>query len=132
MRQRSIEYFLSPQDVELINGFIQNSLERFEKYDGRARLAPKRFNTDELQKLYIAKYGEWDKAVKTQTPDGLSCYLDLLRDGGAPCPIEQFLKELMQAIEQAIHPNRLQFMLHRLESGLDGCEFSCPCPSEPE
>jgi len=130
MRQRSIEYFLSPEDVELINGFIENSLERFEKYDGRARLAPKRFNTDELQKL--TKYGEWDKAVKAEVPDGSSCYLDHIRESGGSCPIEQFLKELMQVIEQAIHPNRLQNMLHRLESGLDGCEFSCPCPSEPE
>jgi hypothetical protein len=130
MRSRSIEYFLSPQDIELVTDFVRQSLERFEKYDGRARMAPKRFNTDELQRLYIVKYGEWDRAVKTRMPDASSTYLDFIRESGS-CPIERFLKAFMQVIEQSIHPNRLQNMLQRLESELAGCEFSCPCPGEP-
>jgi len=108
-------------------------MDRFEKHNGRARMAPKRFNTDELQKLYIAKYGEWDKAVKTQMPNAPSTYLDYIRKSDDPfsCPIEQFMKAFMQVIEQAIPPNRLQYMLRKLESGLEKCEYTCPCPSEP-
>ena len=134
MRSRSIDNFLSQQENEYITSFIQNSIERFEKYDGLIRMTPKRFNTDELQKIYIAKYNLWDKAVKTQIPNTSSTYLDYLRksDNPYPCPIEQFLKTFMQIIEQAIPPNKLQNMLSELETELTKCEFTCPCPSEPE
>ena len=131
MRSRSIEYFLSQRDVEVLNSFIRSSVERSEKYDGRIRMAPRRLNTDDLQKLYIAKYGEWDKAVKAEVPDGASCYLDLIREGDAPCPIEGFLKALMQVIEQAIPASRFQGVVEKLETGLVECEFLCSCPSEP-
>lgn len=133
MRSRSIDNFLAQQENMLITYFIQNSIDRFEKYDGRIRMVPKRFNTDELQILYIAKYNLWDKAVKTQMPDTSSSYLDYLRksDNPYPCPIEQFLKTFVQIIEQAIHPSKLQNMLQKLENELTKCEFPCPCPSEP-
>ena len=133
MRSRSIDNFLSPHDIELITKFIQQSMNRFEKYDGIIRMMPQRYNTDELQKLYIKKYGEWGKAVKTQMPDNSSTYLDVIRKSGNPfpCPIEQFLKAFMQVIEQAIPPTRLQKLLQKLETELTSCEFPCPCPSEP-
>ena len=129
----SLDNFLSQQENELITDFIQYNIERFEKYDGRIRMTSKRFNTDELQKIYIAKYNLWDKAVKTQMLDTSSTYLDHLRKSGIPdpCPIERFLKTFMQIIEQAIPPSKLQDMLSKLETELSRCEFSCPCPSEP-
>ena len=132
MRSRSIDKYLSPRDIELITNFIHISIERFEKYDGRIRMAPKRFNTKELQKLYIEKYNLWDKAVKTQMPDSSSTYLEFIRenDDPYPCPIEQFLKAFMQIIEQAIPPNHLQKILQKLENELNQCTFPCPCPSE--
>jgi hypothetical protein len=133
MRSRSIENFLSPHDIESITEFIQQSMERFEKYNGIIRIMPQRYNTDELQKLYIKKYGEWDKAVKTQMPGSSSTYLDVIRksDSLYPCPIEQFFKTFIQVIEQAIPPTRLQKLLQKMETELPSCEFPCPCPSEP-
>ena len=132
MRSRSIEYFLSQRDVEVLNSFIHSSVERSEKYDGRIRMAPRRLNTDELQKLYILKLNEWDSAVKAQVPGSSYCYLDLIRQGGVPCPIEGFLKALMQVIEQAIPASRFQGVVEKLETGLVECEFLCSCPSEPK
>ena len=131
MRSRSIEYFLSQRDVEVLNSFIRSSVERSEKYDGRIRMAPRRLNTDELQKLYILKYNEWESAVKAQVPDSSYCYLDLIRQG-VSCPIEVFLKALMQVIEQAIPAGRFQGIVEKLETGLIECEYTCMCPSEPK
>jgi hypothetical protein len=133
MRSRSIDNYLSPHDIELISNFIQQSVERFEKYDGRIRTSPQRFNTAELQKLYIEKYNLWDKAVKNPLPNSSSTYLDQIRnsDDKSACPIEQFLKTLMQVIEQAINPIRYQGFLQKLEKELITCEHLCPCPSEP-
>ena len=68
MRSRSIEYFLSQEERELISMFIERSIERFEAYDGRIRVTPRRFNTDELQRLYIGKYNEWEEAVTAKAP----------------------------------------------------------------
>ena len=73
MRSRSIEYFLSQREIEVLNSFIRVSVERSEKYDGRIRMAPRRLNTDELQKLYILKLNEWKSAVKAQVPDSSYC-----------------------------------------------------------
>jgi hypothetical protein len=108
-------------------------MNRFEKYDGRIRMTPQRYNTDELQELYISKYNLWDMAVKTQMPKTSSTYINFLRKSGTPihCPIEQFLKILKQIIEQAIPPSKLNDVLQKLETELIECEFSCPCPSEP-
>ncbi len=133
MRSRAIDNYLSPQERELITVMIKNSMARFQAYDGRLRMAPRRFNTDDLQKLYIEKYGEWSKTVKTKVPDGSSTYLDLIRssDNLSACPIEQFLKALMQLIEQAIPPSKLNNMLQKLETDLTQCEYPCLCPSEP-
>lgn len=132
MRSRSIDNYISPQEIEQITEFIQQSTDRFEKYDGRIRMAQQRFNTDQLQKLYIAKYSRWEKAVKNKNPDTSSTYLDMIRsDNPSPCPIDQFLKTLMQIIEQAIPPNQLNNILQKLETDLTKCEFPCPCPSEP-
>lgn len=133
MRSRSIEYYLSQEERDLISTFIERSIERFEAYDGRIRMTPRRFNTDELQRLYIRKYNEWEEAVKTQTLDSSGSYLDVLRESGRvyPCPIENFLKMLMQVIEQAIPPDRYSNMLRKLEADLLSCDFSCPCPAEP-
>jgi len=130
MSSRSIDNFLSQQENELITKFIQRSIDRFEKYNGIVRMTPKRFNTDELQKLYIAKYNLWDNAVKTQIPETSSTYLDNIKKSDNPCPIDQFLKKFMQIIEQAIHPSRFQNILTKLETELIRCEFSCPCPTE--
>ena len=133
MRSRSIEYYLSQEERDLISTFIERSIERFEAYDGRIRMTPRRFNTDELQRLYIRKYNEWEEAVKTQSLDSSGSYLDVLRESGRvyPCPIENFLKMLMQVIEQAIPPDRYSNMLQKLEADLSSCDFSCPCPAEP-
>jgi hypothetical protein len=133
MRSRSIEYYLSQEERDLISTFIERSIERFEAYDGRIRMTPRRFNTDELQRLYIRKYNEWEEAVKTQPLDSSGSYLDVLRESGRvyPCPIENFLKMLMQVIEQAIPPDRYSNMLRKLEADLSSCDFSCPCPAEP-
>ena len=133
MRSRSIEYYLSREERDLISTFIERSIERFEAYDGRIRVTPRRFNTDELQRLYIRKYNEWLDAVKTQTLDSSGSYLSVLRESGRvyPCPIENFLKMLMQVIEQAIPPDRYSNMLQKLEADLLSCDFSCPCPAEP-
>lgn len=130
MRNRSIDNFLSTHDVELISNFIEHSMDRFEKYDGRIRMAPKRFNTDELQKLYIVKYNEWKDAVKTQVPSSSSTCLEIINRSYDFCPIEQFLKTFMQLIEQSIPPNRLQNIHLKLEKGLPQCDFPCPCPAE--
>lgn len=133
MRSRSIEYYLSQEERDLISTFIERSIERFEAYDGRIRVTPRRFNTDELQRLYIRKHNEWEEAVKTQPLDSSGSYLDVLRESGRvyPCPIENFLKMLMQVIEQAIPPDRYSNMLQKLEADLVSCDFSCPCPAEP-
>ena len=131
MRLRSIDNYLSQEEMDLINAFLQDSIYRFENYDGRIRMAPKRLKTDDLQKLYIAKYGRWEKAVRTQIQDSSSTYLNLLRESVlTPCPIERFLKVLMKIIEQAIPPGKHRNMLQKLEVELDKCEFSCPCPAE--
>ena len=134
MRSRSIDNYLSTQDIALITKFIHHSIERFEKYNGRIRMAPNRFNTDELQKLYIVKYNEWDKATRAHMPDSSATYLEFIRksSGPYPCPIEQFLKTFMQIIEQSIPPNRLQNMMQKMENELTQCIFLCPYPSEPK
>lgn len=134
MRSRSIDNFLSQQEIELITKFIQHSMDRFEKYDGIIRMNLQRYNTDELQKLYIFKHTEWDKALKTQMPQSSSTYIEFLResDDPYPCPIEQFFKAFMQVIEQAIPPKRFQNILNKLENELIQCIFPCPCPSDPK
>ena len=60
MRSRFIANYLSSDEVELISDFLKLSRSRFEKYDGRVRMAPQRYNTNELQRLYIMKYNLWD------------------------------------------------------------------------
>ena len=133
MRSRSIEWFLSQEERELISTFIERSIERFEAYDGRIGVTPRRLKTDELQRIYIRKHNEWEDAVKTKAPGSPGNYLDVLRKSGRvyPCPIENFLKMLMQVIEQAIPPGRYSSMLQKLEADLLSCDFSCPCPAEP-
>ena len=133
MRSRSIECFLSQEERELISTFIERSIERFEAYDGRIGVTPRRLKTDELQRIYIRKHNEWEDAVKTKAPGSLGNYLDVLRESGRvyPCPIENFLRMLMQVIEQAIPPGRYSNMLQKLETDLLSCDFSCPCPAEP-
>ena len=132
MRSRFIANYLSSDEVELISDFLKLSRSRFEKYDGRVRMAPQRYNTNELQRLYIMKYNLWDKAVKTQVPESSSRYLDVLRgsDESDPCPIERFLKTFMQIIEQSIPPDKLNDVLRRLESDVVKCEYNCPCPAD--
>ena len=132
MRSRSIDNYLYPEEIELISTFIQRSMSRFEKYDGRIRMAPQRYNTDTLQKLYMKKYNLWEKAVQTQMPDAPSTYHSLLKksDNPNPCPIEHFLKRFMQIIEQSIPPSKLNEVLRKLEAELIKCEFPCPCPAE--
>lgn len=133
MRSRSIDNYLSREELELITAFLDHSMKRFDTYDGRVRMAPQRFKTDELQKLYIEKLGEWEKAVENPIPDSSSTHLDLLRmsEDSIQCPIERFLKALMQIIQQAIPPSKHKDMLQKLETGLVKCEYSCPCPAEP-
>lgn len=132
MRSRLIANYLSSDEVGLISDFLERSMGRFEKYNGLVRMAPQRFNTDELQRLYVRKYNLWDTAVKTQVPESSSRYLDIIRgnDEAAPCPIERFLKTFMQIIEQSIPPNKLEDLLARLESDVAKCEYQCPCPAE--
>lgn len=133
MCSRSIDNYLSREELELISAFLEHTMKRFDAYDGRVRMAPQRFKTDELQKLYIEKLGEWKKVVETRIPDSSSTYLDLLRmsEDSIQCPIERFLKALMQIIQQAIPPSKHKDMLQKLETGLVKCEYSCPCPAEP-
>ena len=132
MCSRNIANYLSSDEVKLISEFLRRSMSRFEKYDGRIRMAPQRYDTEELQKLYIRKYYLWEKAVKTQVPNSSSSYLSLLKNSGEPnpCPIERFLKTLMQIIEQSIPPNKLNEVLRRLEAEVVKCHFTCPCPAE--
>lgn len=132
MQTRSIDKYLKPEEIELISVFIQRSVNRFEKYDGLIRMAPQRFNTDALQKLYVKKYNLWDEAVKTKMPDTPSTYISLIRksDNPNPCPIEHFLKTFMQIIEQSIPPDKLKDVLRRLDAELVKCEFPCSCPAE--
>lgn len=133
MRSRSIDNYLSHEERELITAFLQLSLNRFEKYDGLIRIAPQRFNSDELQKLYIDKLRRWEKSVKTEIPDSSSTYYDVIRESEDmnSCPIEDFLKAFMQVIQQAIPPSKHSEILLRLENDLVGCNFLCPCPAEP-
>jgi hypothetical protein len=133
MHSRSINNYLSKEEIELLTTFISLSMKRFENYNGRIRMTPKRFNTDELQELYIEKYNEWEKAVKTQTPDSSRTHLILLRESDVanPCAIEKFLKALMQLIHQSIPPSKHRNILQKLEVDLMECNFSCPCPAEP-
>jgi hypothetical protein len=132
LRSRSIDNYLSAEEKEQITFFIQKSIERFEKYDGRIRMTPKRYNSDELQKIYIEKYNLWEKAVNNKVPDTSSTYIDLFRQNDSnPCPVEQFLKALMQIIQQAIPPRKYENILDKLETNLVKCKFTCPCPAEP-
>ena len=133
MHSRYIDNYLSQEERELISMFIQRSMSRFEKYNGLIRMAPQRYNTDALQKLYITKYNLWEKAVKTQMSEAASTYLDIIRVSTNPnsCPIERFLKTFMQIIEQSIPPDKLSDMIGKLESEVVKCEFPCPCPAEP-
>ena len=131
MRPRSMDKDLSKEEKHLITTFLQKSIYRFENYDGRIRIAPKRFKNEELQKLYIAKYGRWKKAVTNFTQDSSSTYLELFRESVlTPCPIERFLKAVMQISNQAIPPSKHRNLLQKLETDLVNCKFSCPCPAE--
>ena len=133
MSSRSIDNYLSQEERDLINGFLIRSIERFETYNGRIRMTSRRFKTNELQELYIKKNNQWENALKTRVPDSSSTYLNLLRasDRSNTCAIENFLKSLMQIIQQSIPPSRFRNILHKLELDLISCRFSCPCPSEP-
>jgi hypothetical protein len=134
MRSRSIDNYLSQEEGNLITAFVIHSIERFENYNGRIRMTPQRFKTNELQELYIKKYNQWENAVKTRVPNSSSTYLNRLResDKSNPCPIEKFLKSFMQIIQQAIPPSKQSYMLQKLEVDLMECGFFCPCPAEPE
>jgi hypothetical protein len=134
MRSRPIDNYLSQEERNLITAFLIRSIERFETYNGRIRMTPQRFKTNELQELYIKKYNQWEKAVKTRVPNSSSTYLNMLResDRSNPCPIETFLKSFMQIIQQAIPPGKHSNMLQKLEVDLMECGFFCPCPAEPD
>ena len=131
MKSKTITNYLSPQEIDLIDNFIEKSTKRFQSINRRIRTTPQRLNTYALQKIYIQKHGTWDIAVKKYTPNNSSTYINMIRKskGLNPCAIDNFLKSLMLIIQQATPPIKQINMLQKLENDLSECEYSCQCPS---
>lgn len=87
-------------------------------------------HSDQLDKIVITKYIEWETQLNKLVSDNTYTYRDLLDQNGIKCPVQSFFAKLYLVLKHDGMRAEYPSLLLDLEKGISECEAPCPCPGD--